>query len=125
MTSLDARLEDRLALLERSSQVDADVAAFLGPALSELADRFELEANDETFGSLCTHTALALQRARNQQAISSWDTDHTDELRDHPAQVDAAERFASRAEAELGLTLPAQERDFIALHLASVSLRVE
>jgi cell wall assembly regulator SMI1 len=70
-----------------------------------------------------THTALALQRARAGEAIDSWSSDHRDELSGFPEAVAGAEAFANEAERRLDLRLPAQEREFLALHLASLSLR--
>jgi transcriptional regulatory protein LevR len=123
MAALDQRLEERLSLLQGSEQVDGDVAAFMRKSLAELGARLGLEVTDEHFGTLCTHTALALQRARDGASISSWETDHSDELGAHPCEVAAAEEFADGAESILSVEVPAQEREFIALHLASLSMR--
>jgi transcriptional antiterminator len=123
MAALDQRLEERLSLLQNSEQIDGDVAGFMRTSLAELGAALDLEVTDEQFGTLCTHTALALQRARDGEAIESWETDHSDELAAHPREVEAAEQFARQAESTLKLEVPAQERQFIALHLASLSAR--
>jgi transcriptional regulatory protein LevR len=123
MAALDQRLEERLSLLQNSEQIDGDVAAFMRKSLAELGAGLGHEVTDEHFGTLCTHTALALQRARDGDSIQSWETDHSDELESHPREVAAAAEFADGAESTLELEVPAQEREFIALHLASLSMR--
>jgi hypothetical protein len=120
---IDPQLDRRLELLEVSGQLDADVAQFLRESVPPLAADLALPLDDETFGTALTHTALALQRARNGAAIEEWEGSHADELAPFPQVVAGAEAFASRAEAELHVTLPAQEREFLALHFAALLLR--
>jgi transcriptional regulatory protein LevR len=122
MAALDQRLEERLSLLQESEQIDGDVAAFLRSSLPGLGATLDLEVTDAAFGSLCTHNALALQRARDGDAIKTWETDHAGELEAYPREVAAAEDFVRRAESELDVEVPDQERIFIALHLASLSV---
>jgi transcriptional regulatory protein LevR len=120
---IDSQLARRLELLRESGQVDAEIAAFLEDEVPALAEELKLELDDETFGTAITHTAMALQRARNGEAIEHWATSHAGELNDFPQAVATADRFASRAEQRLALTVPPQEREFLALHLASLTLR--
>jgi hypothetical protein len=121
--AIDPQLGTRLELLEGSGQIDADVAGFLRESVPSLATELALPLDDETFGTPMTHTALALQRARRGEAIEEWEGSHADELAAFPQIVAAAEAFATRAETRLDLTLPPQEREFLALHFAALSLR--
>jgi transcriptional regulatory protein LevR len=119
----DPHLAERLRLLQASGQVDPEIVGFLDQHVPRLARELELKLADDTFGTAITHTALALQRARQGQAIEEWSSEHADELAGFPAIVAISEEFADRAEADLGLTVPGKEREFLALHLAALSLR--
>jgi transcriptional antiterminator len=115
-------LHDRIVLLRESDQIDSDVADFLAWALQEIERRTGMEVSEATFGTLCTHTALALQRARNGDQVESWHARH-EELRDFPWATELGEEIAGAAETRLGVSLSRPERDFIALHLAAASQR--
>lgn len=120
---MDVSLVRRLELLRDSGQVDGDVAKFLFGALASVADDIGVRLSDDAFGTALTHMALAFQRARGGNAIEAWSSDHGDELAAFPEAVARAESLASDAERHLDLTLPAKEREFIALHLAALSVR--
>lgn len=120
---LSPLLERRLDLLLDSGQIDSDIAAFVRDALPHLAAAVGQTPDADQFASLCTHSALALQRERNGASIQAWDVDHTGELAGHPRAMTAARAFVERAATELGLTLPARECDFVALHLAAIESR--
>jgi transcriptional regulatory protein LevR len=119
---LDSALARRLGLLQESGQIDADIAEFMAWALAEIERRLGLAVREDSFGTLCTHTAMALQRARNGDQIESWDSQH-EELESFPEAVSMAESIADAAEERLGASLSTPEREFIALHVASVSQR--
>lgn len=121
----DPQLAERLRLLQASGQVDAEIARFLDEQVPQLARELELELADDTFGTAITHTALALQRSRNGEAIEEWSSEHSDELAGFTAIVAVSNEFADRAEGQLGVTVPAKEREFLALHLVALSLRAE
>ena len=116
----DAQLETRFSVLQSSGQVDPDIVELVRRAAPDLAAAAGRPLSDASYGPLLTHTLLALQRTRDGEALTDWDTDHGDELAAFPAAVTAAEVFASLAGAELGLEVPAQEREFMALHLAAI-----
>jgi transcriptional antiterminator len=116
----DAQLETRLSLLESSGQVDPDIVSFVRNSIPGLATTVGQPLTDATYGALITHTLLALQRARAGESITSWDSDHGDELDGFPDATAAAERFTTDAAEQLALALPAQEREFLALHLAAI-----
>ena len=116
----DAELDTRFSILQSSGQVDADIVEHVRRAAPELAAAAGRPLTDATYGPLLTHTLLALQRTRAGEALTAWDADHTDELAAFPAAVQAAEAFAARAGTALGLDVPAQEREFMALHLAAI-----
>jgi transcriptional antiterminator len=116
----DAQLETRLSLLHSSGQVDEDIVEFVRASTPALAEAGGLPPTDETYGSLITHTLLALQRVRAGEGLTAWDTDHSAELAAFPNAVVAAETFAERARQQLGVEVPAQEREFMALHLAAI-----
>lgn len=118
--ALDPQLETRLTLLHSSGQVDADIVAFMRAAAPQLGEAVERPVTDAVFGSLITHSLLALQRTRAGEALTSWDTDHTDELAAYPNAIRGAQAFADRAAAELHIDVPGQEREFMALHLAAI-----
>lgn len=120
--ALDPPLEARLALLQKSGQIDSDVAEFMAWALAEIEQRLDTEVREGSFGTLCTHTAMALQRAKSGNQIESWESEHG-ELEMFPDAVSLAESLASSAEDRLGASLSPPEREFIALHLASVAQR--
>lgn len=115
-------LRDRIALLRESDQIDSDVADFLVWALQEIELRTGMEVGETTFATLCTHTALALQRARNGDQVESSDSSH-EELKNFPWATELGEEIAGAAETRLGVSLSRPERDFIALHLAAASQR--
>jgi hypothetical protein len=117
---LDAGLKTRLSLLQTSGQLDGDVADFMGVAAVELSAALDRPLTDADFGGLVTHTALALQRVRAGQALTEWEVDHAEELAGHPRALAAAAAFVERAAGDLGLRLPAQEEQFMALHLAAI-----
>jgi transcriptional antiterminator len=117
---LDAGLRTRLSLLQQSGQVDADVAEFMGDAVGELCRTLGRPLTDEAAGALVTHTALALQRARAGQSVTEWEVDHSEELAAYPRALAAAAAFVQRAGDQLGLRLPEQEEQFMALHLAAI-----
>jgi mannitol operon transcriptional antiterminator len=121
----DPGLRERLDLLQRSGQVDSDVAAFVTTWLGRVSAALGFNVNDSDAGAFVTHTALALQRARRGEAIEKWSADHSAELADAPESVRAADRLVSEALDELGIRLPVQERDFVALHLAAASLKAK
>ncbi|HEX7292778.1 MAG TPA: hypothetical protein VF250_16780 [Conexibacter sp.] len=118
--TLDRLLEARLRLLEASGQIDADIAVFVRAAALDLAAAAGRPATDELFGTLCTHTGLALQRSRRGEAVSAWDVDHAAELAAHPDAVRAAKALLDRAAGELAVQLPPAEEQFVALHLAAL-----
>jgi hypothetical protein len=117
---LDEQLQTRFALLRSSGLADADIVEFMGSALADLERAVGRPATDTEFGGLVTHTTLALQRVRKGEAVTEWEVDHSEELAAFPGALRASEAFAARAAADLGLDLPAQERQFMALHLAAV-----
>jgi transcriptional regulatory protein LevR len=119
----DASLARRIELLRDSGQVDPDIAEFLPTAVAAVAEDIGVTVSDDSFGPALTHMALAFQRARRGDAIEAWSSDHGDELAAFPRIVARAELLASEAERRLGLTLPAKEREFIALHLAALTVR--
>ncbi len=120
---LDNDLEQRLQLLEASGQIDPDVAAFVRDAVRGLAAAADRPPTDALFGTLCTHTAMALQRARRGEALAAWDTDHSAELAQHPRALGAAQELVRRAAETLAVELPATEEQFIALHLAALDAK--
>lgn len=120
---LDHDLEQRLRLLEASGQVDPDVAAFVRTAVRDLAAAADAAPTDALFGTLCTHTAMALQRARRGEALTAWDADHSAELAAHPRAVQAAQALVRRAADELAVQLPATEEQFVGLHLAALDAK--
>jgi transcriptional regulatory protein LevR len=120
---LDSNLEQRLSLLEQSGQVDHDVAEFSREAVRDLAAVTGRAPTDEDFGTLSTHVALALQRARRGEAVTTWDVDHSAELAAHPHAVEAAEALIAQAAVALDIELPSMERQFIALHVAALGTR--
>jgi hypothetical protein len=118
--SLGESLQRRLDLLRDSEQIDSDVAKFMAWALEEIGARTEIEVREETLGTLCTHTSLALQRARDGKQVESGRS-RGDELASYPWAVQLAESIAAAAERDLGVELSRQEHEFIALHLAAAS----
>jgi transcriptional regulatory protein LevR len=120
--AIDPALEARLGLLTSSGQIDPDVAEFMIWALAEIEARLGVEVNEEGFSTLCTHMAMALQRARNGKQVETWESKH-DELADYPQAVSRAEALADAAQERLGTDLSAPEREFVALHLAAVEAR--
>lgn len=113
-------LEKRLQLLESSGQVDADVTEFIASSLERIGERLGLAVDDESFGRLATHLAMALQRARDGEQVESWEVDHSDELARFPAEVSLAGSLIAEAQDRLGAQLAPPERDFVALHLAAL-----
>ena len=122
---IDPGLAQRLELLERSGQIDGQIARFLETSLPRVANELGVTLTDDAFGTAATHTALALQRARKGEAIEEWSSEHAKELEEFPHAVACADDFARDAETQLGVTVPSKEREFLALHLASVALRAE
>jgi hypothetical protein len=100
--------------------MDSAVADFMTLALEEIGERTEIEVCEKTLGTLCTHTSLALQRARDGKQVESGRS-RGEELTSFPWAVEVAESIAAAAERDLGVELSRQEREFIALHLAAVS----
>jgi hypothetical protein len=119
--SLDESLQYRLDLLRDSEQIDSDVATFMAWALEEIGSRTRIEVCEKTLGTLCTHTSLALQRARDGKQVESGRS-RGDELASFPWAVEVADSIEAAAERDLGVELSRQEREFIALHLAAASL---
>jgi hypothetical protein len=118
--NLAASLQLRLSLLRDSKQVDAEVADFMTWALEEIGERTEIEVGEDTLGTLCTHTSLALQRARDGAQVESGRS-RSEELAPYPWAVELAESIAAAAERDLNVDLSRTEREFIALHLAAAS----
>jgi hypothetical protein len=118
--SLDHSLQRRLDLLRQSEQIDPEVANFMTWALEEIGTRTEIEVREETVGTLCTHTSLALQRARDGAQVESGRS-RSEELAPYPWAVELADSIVLAAERDLGARLSQQEREFIALHLAAAS----
>lgn len=118
--ALEESLQRRLVLLRDSQQIDSSVVDFMTWALEEIGARTEIEVCEKTLGTLCTHTSLALQRARDRKQVESGRS-RGDELASFPWAVEAAESIAAAAERDLGVELSRQERQFIALHLAAAS----
>jgi hypothetical protein len=118
--NVDESLQRRLDLLRDSEQIDSDVASFMAWALEEIGARTEIGVCEKTLGTLCTHTSLALQRARDGKQVESGRS-REDELASFPWAVEVAESIAAAADRDLGVELSRQEREFIALHLAAAS----
>jgi PRD domain len=117
---LDPPLRQRLSLLAGSDQIDDEIATFMTWALGYIETQVAAPVTDRNLGTLTTHLALALQRAKSGTQVESWDRKH-DELGDHPQAVALADFVASAAEERLGVDLSPPEREFLALHLAVVA----
>jgi hypothetical protein len=118
--ALVGNLAKRLELLQTSGQVDGDIAEFIAASLARIGDRLGLQVDDDSFGRLATHLAMALQRARDGEQVESWEVDHSDELAQFPDQVALAQSLIAEAQDRLGAQLAPPERDFVALHLAAL-----
>jgi hypothetical protein len=120
---LDPQLRRRLALLERSGQVDGDIVEFLAEALPELAADVGVPPSEEALAMLATHSAVALQRVRQGEALREWEGAGAEEVAGEPELLAAAAGFAARAYGVLGLEVPEQERLFVAMHLGAARLK--
>lgn len=120
--AVNPELSARLDLLVASGQLDRDLADFMADRVVALADAVGRQPDGERFSMLCTHTALALQRARRGEAVEEWEASHAGELAAHPRAQAAAREFVDVAADRLGLRLPEQEVEFVALHLAAIEV---
>lgn len=120
---IEESLKTRLDLLRNSGQVDPDVATFVAGWLRDAGDALSVDVTEANFAMFCTHTALALQRARRGEAIEDWSADHSAELARVPQAISVADDFVRLASERLNVELPRQERDFVALHLAAMTMR--
>ncbi|GLZ06079.1 hypothetical protein Acsp03_35450 [Actinomadura sp. NBRC 104412] len=121
---MDPLLEERLAIFERTGQVSPEICRFVRDELEALAAAGG-EITEESAGTLASHLLLALQRARDGEALTDFPADDTvrAELAGQPRAMEQAAALAGRARSALGADLPEQEVRFLALHLAVLRQR--
>ena len=105
---MDAELEQRFALFERSGQVSPEVARFARGELDRVAQGWGLALEEDSAGMLVSHLLLALERARAGEVIWEWEgqEDTADELAERPWALEEARRIVENARVELGADLP-------------------
>ncbi|WP_131735562.1 transcriptional antiterminator [Actinomadura roseirufa] len=121
---MDRLLDERLETFEKTGQVAPEICRFVRTELDAL-DAAGGEVTEESAGTLTSHLLLALQRARDGEALTGFEADDAvrAELAGHPDALERAAALAERARSVLGVGLPGQEVRFLALHLALLGQR--
>nr|BBH93215.1 hypothetical protein KTA_14140 [Thermogemmatispora argillosa] len=124
---MEADLEQRLTVFEREGLAAPEIVAFVREIAGWLEQEAQCIGDEEHMGPLISHLLLALERVRRGEELgSAWSPlvhEEANALRTLPRLQAWAEAIRERARQRLGLSLPAQEEDFLLLHLGALVLR--
>ncbi len=120
---MDADLERRLEFFEQHGQVDADLCRFVRGEL-ELLAADGVPVTEESAGMFATHLLMALQRVRAGEPVEVPESADliAVQLQGQEAAVARAARLAERGRSDHGVQLPPHEVDFVALHIATLTV---
>ncbi|MGJ3507354.1 hypothetical protein [Enemella sp. A6] len=117
---MDQLLEDRLRITAETGMATPEIVAFVSQLLAELDSEYVV--TEQTAGMFAAHLMAALERVRTgDTSVGEPNVAHVAEARTaSPSSPARARAIADRAAAELGLTLPKGEIDFLTIHLATL-----
>lgn len=120
---MDADLERRLSFFEEHGQVDGDLCRFVRAELELLASE-GVPVTEESAGMFATHLLMALQRVRAGEPVDVPESADliAVQLQGQEAAVARARELAGRGATEHAVQLPAHEVDFVALHIATLTV---
>ena len=114
-------LDERIALLEGCGFVDKTGAADLHRIADILVEECGVSRDDEVLGTLVTHVAAALKRARDGEKINPLSADVINDVKDSAVYPEAL-RIQQRILDSMVNDLSADERDFVLVHVGGLLL---
>lgn len=121
---MDMQLQERLRIFEQEDLASSAIVAFVRETLLWLEVESGYACTEESAGTLASHLMLALARIeRGEELGSTWGQDVHEEAQQMAPIFSWAEELRMRALQQLSLTLPAEEMDFLMLHLGAFLLR--
>ncbi|MBX5455671.1 MAG: hypothetical protein IRZ31_02120 [Thermogemmatispora sp.] len=124
---MEQDLEQRLAIFEREGLAAPAIVAFVRQILKWLEQEAQCPGDEEHMGPLASHLLLALERIRRGEGLgSAWSPlvhEEASALKVLPRLQDWAGQIRAQALQQLDLSLPAEEEDFLLLHLGALVLR--
>ncbi|WP_376794900.1 hypothetical protein [Thermogemmatispora sp.] len=122
-------LEQRLTVFESERLAAPPIVTFVRQVLAWLEQAAQCPGDEEHMGPLASHLLLALERVRRGEDLgSAWSPlvhEEASSLKALPHLEDWARQIREQAHQQLGLSLPAEEEDFLLLHLGALVLRGE
>jgi hypothetical protein len=121
---MDQQIQERLRVYEQENLASPEVVQCVHNVLQWLEQISHHDCTEETAGALASHLLLALARVqRGEQLGDAWNQGVHAEAMALTALLPWAEHIHHQVKRELDLILPAQETDFILLHLGTFLLR--
>ncbi|WP_052890389.1 hypothetical protein [Thermogemmatispora carboxidivorans] len=124
---MEQDLEQRLTIFEREGLAAPAIVAFVRQILGWLEQAAQCPGDEEHMGPLASHLLLALERVRRGEDLgSAWSPlvhEEASALTVLPHLQDWAGQIRAQALQQLRLSLPAEEEDFLLLHLGALVLR--
>ncbi len=121
---MDRQMQERLRTYEQEALASPEIVRFVHTILLWLEQVSQHECTEETAGPLASHLMLSLARiAQGGQLGDAWNQVVHDQAMTVPFLLPWAEHIRDEARRELALTLPAEEVDFLLLHLGTFLMR--
>jgi hypothetical protein len=117
---MDQEIENRLKVYEQEELASPEIVAFVHDILLWLEQTSQHPVTEETAGTFASHMMLALARVQRGEGLEElWDQ-HVHQEAEKLHVLDPWATFIQqRTQQVLALTLPAEELDFVLLHLGT------
>lgn len=112
-------LDERISILEQCGFVDATGRRDLEALADVVCQSCGVDRNDEVLGTLVTHVAAALKRARDGEKINPLSAEIVAEVRESPVYPEAR-RIQEAALAAMENELSEDEKDFVLVHVGGL-----
>lgn len=112
-------LDERISVLEQCGFVDEAGRRDLEALADEICSSCGVRRDDENLGTLVTHVAAALKRARDGEKINPLSADIVAEVRESPVYPEAL-KVQQAALAAMDNELSDDEKDFVLVHVGGL-----
>ena len=114
-----SELDERIELLSTCGFVDESGKRDLETIARILTEKCGVDEDDEVLGTLVTHVAAALKRARDGEKINPLSADIVDDVKASPVYLEAARIQGELLEA-MENDLSDDEKDFVLVHVGGL-----
>ncbi len=123
---MDQELQKRFQVYEQEALAAPTVVACVRDILLWLEQTTHHPCTEETAGDFASHLMLALERVQQGEALeSAWTPQVRAEAQKLQVVAAWVEQIQQQVRQKLGLSLPAEEVDFVFLHLGTFLMRYD